>query len=163
QHSIRHQFNEFSHPGMTEAVADFLHRPQISEADTTVRRKFRGSLADRSGLFRLPTGLAFPLDQLAFVDGDDLSGHLTTEVGLDEVLNLGRHGLVAEFCQRTPHGFRLVGQLLERLAVARLVGRSASLFCRFCLCHICLPPAANYRTYPTVMMPDRPTNMQGVR
>src|SRR6516165_400400 len=95
--SIRHQCDEFAHPGRTEAVADLLDKPHVLEAHTTVRRWFRGSLADRSGFFRLASGLALLLGQLAFVDGDDLGGHLDAKVGLDELLNLGRRGLVAEF------------------------------------------------------------------
>jgi len=158
--SIRDQCDDFSHPGGTEAVADFLHRPHVLEAHGLVHRTFRDRLGSYSHDLRLTTSFAFLPGQQAFVDRDDLGGHLDAEVGLDEVLNLGRHGLVAEFGQGTPDRFRLVGQFLDRLAVA---SRSrASLFSRFCLRHVCYPLAENYSSRPT-MMPNRPTHMQAVQ
>src|SRR5262249_38885867 len=152
---------EFAHPGGTEAVADLLDEPHVLEADGLVHGTLRSRLVSCAHDLRFPTGLAFFLDPFAFVDGDDLGGHLDAEVDPDVVLNLGRHGLVAEFCQGTPHGFGLVGQFLYRLAVASssLASRSARLFC---LRHVCCPLAENYSSRPTMMMPDRPTNMQAV-
>src|SRR6516165_9023454 len=52
--SIRHQCDEFAHPGGTEAVADLLDEPHVLEAHTTVCRRFRGSLGCCSHDLRFP-------------------------------------------------------------------------------------------------------------
>ena len=57
-------------------------------------------------------------------------------------------------------GWSLPPQTLQLPTIIDLeLGRSARLFC---LRHVCCPLAENYSSRPTMMMPDRPTNMQAV-